>query len=128
MAGPPEHIPRNSEYVATSPWLIVALTTIALLVVLLGVIGFMVWKWKHNRLGDLSTGQWAGERGRVGSPGQRRPPRPPRPQSGIITADEQAGSENDQDDAGVVNPAFATTPVHNKKKTVTTTNNPFKAK
>ncbi|CAG7785990.1 unnamed protein product [Allacma fusca] len=38
--------------VATSPWLIVAVTTIILMVFLLLVIMFMVWKWKHNRLSD----------------------------------------------------------------------------
>lgn len=86
VAGPPEQMTRNEQLATTSPWLIVAVTTICLLVILLVLIAFMVWKWKHNRLGD--------------SNGRRVPPAP-RPHSGIIEIEE-----------GVINPAFLGTPVH----------------
>ncbi|CAL8071589.1 unnamed protein product [Orchesella dallaii] len=83
VAGPPEQMTRNDEIAATSPWLIVAVTTICLLVILLVLIAFMVWKWKHNRLGD-----------------SRRLP-------ASISSRPQSGIEIEE---GVINPAFLGTP------------------
>lgn len=101
MAGPPEQIARNEQYVATSPWLIVAVTTICLLVILLVLIAFMVWKWKHNRLGD--SGRLRHSAGAASAP--------PRPQSGTIEIED-----------GVINPAFLGTPVLTSQTTLNKTN------
>jgi len=75
VAGPPEQMTRNDEIAATSPWLIVAVTTICLLVILLVLIAFMVWKWKHNRLGDTRVSRpQSGIEGGVINPAFLGPP------------------------------------------------------